>query len=75
MSRDYSIRILEVHLQDGTSVEGELSDEQWEEADEVFYAVSWNGEDFYRWVSGPFGDLEDAEAAIEDEQDFYSETK
>lgn len=42
------------------------------EADQVFYSVeAADGETYYRWVGGPFADMESLEQAITDETDHY----
>lgn len=67
-----NIEIIEVHAYDGVYQGSEALDHL-EEADQVFYSVTWGGETYYRWVGGPFETLEDVEAAIADSEDYYSE--
>jgi hypothetical protein len=71
MAGDYEVTILETHTQDGRVIDGDPSEEDLQESDAVFYSVSWGKEDYYRWVSGPFGDLEDLMSAINDTEDHY----
>lgn len=74
MPSSADIRIIEVHTVDGESYVGEGDlDEHLQEADSVFYSVSWGGEEYYRWVSGPFADEDDVRAAIEDAEEYYRE--
>jgi hypothetical protein len=75
MAVDPDISIVEVHLADGTVIAGEPSEEQLQEADEVFYSVSYGGgETFYRWISGPYEDIGDVYEAIFDTENSYTET-
>jgi hypothetical protein len=73
MAGDYdNIDIIEVHTYDAV-FEGEEALDHLEEADQVFYSVTWGGETYYRWVGGPFESLSDVEDAIADSEDFYKE--
>jgi hypothetical protein len=73
MAGDYdNIEIIEVHTYDGV-FQGEDCTEHLDEADQVFYSVTWGGETYYRWVSGPFESIEDVEDAIGDAEDYYKE--
>lgn len=75
MSRgDYDLIVYQVDTFDGDTYEGEEALEHLTEADQVFYSITYGGqESFYRWVAGPFEDLDGLEAAIEEEANFYSE--
>lgn len=74
MARDYDITVLNVTTFDGESYSDAEAVEHLDEADQVFYSISYGGqEDFYRWVAGPFESEEDLEATIEDEERFYRE--
>ena len=72
--KDYDLVIWSVTTFEGISYEGDEALEYLHEADQVFYSVSYGaGEEFYRWVAGPFEDIDGLEAAIEDEADHYEE--
>lgn len=72
--KDYDVVIWQVITFDGDSYDGGEALEHLEEADQVFYSVSYGaGEEFYRWVAGPFEDLADLEAAIGDEVEHYED--
>lgn len=72
--RSYDLTILQVITNDGESHDGGDYEDYLEEADSVFYSISYaNGEEFYRWVYGPFEDLDTLEAIIDEDVDFYSE--
>jgi hypothetical protein len=72
--KDYDLVIWQVTTFDGESFDGGEALDHLEEADQVFYSVSYNsGEEFYRWVAGPFEDIDGLEAAIQDEVDHYEE--
>lgn len=71
MPGDHEVTILETHLQNGEVIDGDPTDEQLEESDAVFYSVSWGKEDYYRWVSGPFGDMDDLLGSINDTEEHY----
>jgi hypothetical protein len=72
--RDYDLVIWQVTTFDGESYEGGEALEHLEDADQVFYSVSYGaGEEFYRWVAGPFEDLDGLEAAIGDEVEHYED--
>jgi hypothetical protein len=69
--RPYSYEILEIYDYDGD----EIDESELEGADRVFYKVEaeyGTHETFYRWLGGPFEDIGDVAAAIEDDTDFYS---
>jgi hypothetical protein len=67
-----NIEIIEVHTYDDT-FQGDEALGHLDEADQVFYSVSWGGETYYRWVAGPFESLSDVEDAIGDAEDYYQE--
>lgn len=72
--RPYSCEIIEMQDYDGESYSGGDMDEHLPESDMVFYSVQrefGDFETFYRWVGGPFGDLDDVISAIEAETDEY----
>jgi hypothetical protein len=72
--KNYDLTILQITSFDGETYEGGDAIDHIEEADQVFYSITFNsGEEFYRWVAGPFEDLDTLEAAIQDEVDFYEE--
>lgn len=72
-ARNYDLTILQIVTSDGESHDGEFED-YLEEADSVFYSISYaNGEEFYRWVYGPFEDMDSLEALIDEDVDFYSD--
>lgn len=74
MSARYDISILNVTTFDGNDYEGADALDHLTEADQVFYSISYGGqEEFYRWVAGPFEDQDSLEAIIEEEENFYSE--
>lgn len=74
MARSYDLDILQVDTFDGESYDGQEALEHLNDADQVFYSISYGGqENFYRWVAGPFEDIDSLEATIEDEEDFYQE--
>lgn len=76
MARGYDIEIIQVDTFDGDTYEGaEIEQEHLEEADQVFYTITYSGsgESFYRWVAGPFEDMDSLEATIEDDETFYRE--
>ena len=69
--KDYDLVIWQVTTFDGESYEGGEALEHLEEADQVFYSVCYGGEEFFRWVAGPFEDQDGLEASIQDEVDHY----
>lgn len=72
--KDYDLVIWQVTTFDGETYEGGEALEHLEEADQVFYSVSYaGGEEFYRWVAGPFEDQDGLESAIDDEVEHYTE--
>lgn len=73
MPGDFEVTILETHTLDGRTIDGDPSEEDLQEADAVFYSVSWGKEDYYRWVSGPFGDMDDLLGSINDTEEHYQE--
>lgn len=74
MSRRYDISILSVTTFDGESYSDADAEDHLEESDQVFYSITFGaGEEFYRWLAGPWESIEDVEAAIEEEQSHYEE--
>lgn len=74
MARAYDLTILQIDTFDGDTYVGEEALEHLEEADQVFYSISYaGGEDFYRWVGGPFEDIDTLEATIEEDEQYYTE--
>lgn len=74
MSRTYDLTILNVTTFDGNDYSDLDALEHLTEADQVFYSISYGGqEEFYRWVAGPFEDQDSLEAIIEEEETFYQE--
>lgn len=70
---DYDLVIWSVTTFDGDSYEGSEALEYLHDADQVFYSISYgSGEEFYRWVAGPFEDIDSLEAIIADDEDYYS---
>ena len=68
------LEILQVDTFDGESYEGSEALEHLDEADQVFYSITHGGQEtFYRWVAGPFEDIDGLEAAIADGEAYYSE--
>jgi hypothetical protein len=70
--KPYSYEILEIQTYDGESYTGPEMGDHIQEADRVFYSVDDpTGETYYRWLGGPFENIEDVESAIEDDTDAY----
>lgn len=67
--------VLDVHTFDGETFPADELAERIEEADQIFYKVTDTliGEDFYRWIGGPFHDDLGAfaEAIAEQESDYF----
>lgn len=70
----YRFAIQYIQTYDGTEYSGSDIEDHIAEADRVFYEVYRysDGEDFHRWLGGPFMNIDDVEAAIIDETDVYS---
>lgn len=74
MSDGWSIEIIEIVTEDGETIAGNPTDEEFQESDEIFYSVeSPDGEKFYRYIYGPYDSEDDVISAIEDEANFYEE--
>jgi hypothetical protein len=67
----FRYEVIEIHTFDGKEYTDEVEDHIME-ADRIFYVVvAGNGEEYHRWIAGPYETAEDVEAAIEDETDAY----
>lgn len=68
----YDIEYIQTY--DGSEYSGSDMEDHIKEADRVFYHVYRysDGEDYYRWLGGPFESVDDVELAIIDETDVYS---
>lgn len=71
--REFHYEVIEIHDYDGREwKDSDDIEDRLEEADMVFYvATSADGEEYYRWLGGPFTSMSDVEAAIIDEVDVY----
>ena len=74
--RTFHFEIVTIYGEDGSEITGpdleDDEDENAQQADRVIYVVTDpNGEEFHRWLSGPFESIGDIEAAIVDEIDTY----
>lgn len=75
--REYKWEILSINTFDGgeitaSELEGEDEGDEFLEADQVYYVVTDDkGEEFYRWLGGPYEDVSSIEGAIMDDTDFY----
>lgn len=72
MSRGYDLEIIQAETNDGEVYEGVDIEEHLHETDALFYAYHFpGGEVFYRWVYGPFEDVDSLLSVIEEEVEFY----
>lgn len=70
--RSFTYDVVEISTFDGDTFTGPDIEEHIHEADQVFYKVTSNdGEDFYRWLGGPFENMDSVHEAIVDETDAY----
>lgn len=65
--------VTDAHTFDGEDIDPSEAEGRIDEVDELFYHVTdtLTGEDFYRWVAGPFEDLAGAAEAIADQESDY----
>jgi hypothetical protein len=74
--KHFRFEILEIHGEDGNEITGsEMEDEQVvQQADKVFYVVTApDGEEYHRWLAGPYESIYDIEEAIQDEVGSYED--
>lgn len=72
--RTFQYEIIEVHTEDGETVTGSEIEDSVEDADRIFYKVTGpDGEEFHRWLAGPFEDIDGIADAIGDEIGSYED--
>jgi hypothetical protein len=71
--RTFQYEIIEIHDTEERDWKGPDIEDHIEEADTVFYSATSldDGEEYYRWLGGPFSNIADVQDAISDELDFY----
>jgi len=65
--REFTYEVLSIETTSGDTYTGGDIETHIDEADRVFYLASAGDTNYYRWLAGPYEDMEGVEAAIEDE--------
>ncbi len=65
--REFTYEIVSVSTTDGNEYTGGDMEDHIDEADRIFYVARASSDEYWRWVAGPFEDMGDVQAAIEDE--------
>jgi hypothetical protein len=74
--RSFHYEILEIHTIHGDTYTGSEMEDHLEDSDRIFYSVTApDGQEFHRWLGGPYEDFDQLVEAIEDETGGYDEAE